>query len=181
MALIERYHVVAAERLVATGETIKEGQIVSLNSSGEVVLQSATNTWPYGLAGDTKSTSASAMPGVGSSVVSPSGDTQGFQNRVSDYFDETKASGKMTVYHSGGEFATDQFASNVSSAAVGTALYGYVGLLDDNDGHSTSRVVGYVVKAAGTYPSGVPGVDLNGDQALSGDNSNTYVEVALNI
>ena len=76
MALIERYHVVAAERTVATGESIKEGQVVSLNSSGEVVLQSGTNTWPYGLAGDTKSTSASAMPGVGSSVVSPSCDTQ---------------------------------------------------------------------------------------------------------
>ena len=64
MALIERYHVVAAERAVASGETIKEGQIVSLNSSGEVVLQSSTNTIPYGVAGDTKSTSASAMPGV---------------------------------------------------------------------------------------------------------------------
>ena len=44
-----------------------------------------------------------------------------------------------------------------------------------------STVVGYIVKAAGTYPSGVPGVDLNGDQALSGDNSNTYVEIVLTI
>ena len=37
--------------------------------------------------------------------------------------------------------------------------------------------VGRLIQAAGTYPSGVPGVDLNGDQALSGDNSNTYIEV----
>lgn len=181
MALVEKYHVVAAVREVASGETIKEGNIVSLNSSGEVVLQNSINKWPYGIAADTKSTSASSMPGVTSAVVSSGGGTQSFQNRVSDYFDETKASGKMTVYHGGGEFATDQFAANVSSAAVGTALYGYNGLLDTNDGHSSSRIVGYVVKAAGTYPSGIPGVDINGDQALAGENSNTYVEFSLSI
>ena len=170
MALIERYHVVAAERAVASGETIKEGQIVSLDSSGEVVLQSATNAVPYGIAGDTKSTSASAMPGV-------SGD---WQNRASDYFDETKASGKMTVYHSGGEFATDQFLANVSSSTIGDPLYAVSGVLSPADSFS-SGVVGRLIKAAGTYPSGVPGVDLNGDQALSGENSNTYVEVKLTI
>jgi hypothetical protein len=154
MALIERYHVVAAERVVSSGETIKEGQIVSLNSSGEVVLQGSTNAIPYGIAGDTKSTSASAMPGV----------TGDWQSRVSDYFDETKASSKMTVYHSGGEFATDQFASN--------------GQLDTVDTQS-SGIVARLIQAAGTYPSGVPGVDLNGDQALAGENSNTYAEVKL--
>lgn len=178
MALIERYHVVAAERAVASGETIKEGQIVSLNSSGEVVLQSSTNVVPYGIAGDTKSTSASAMPGVGTAYISGSG-TVGFQNRASDYFDETKASGKMTVYHSGGEFATDQFATNVASATIGEALYALNGLLCRSAGSTASGVVARLVKAAGTYPSGVPGVDLNGDQALSGDNSNTYIEIKL--
>lgn len=171
MALIERYHVVAAERDVASGETIKEGQIVSLNSSGEVVLQSATNPAPYGIAGDTKSTSASSMPGISS----------GWQNRASDYFDETSASGKMTVYHSGGEFATDQFSSNVSSATIGDSLYANNGLLCTAAESTTSGVVAKLIKAAGTYPSGVPGIDLNGDQALGGDNSNTYLEIKLTI
>lgn len=168
MALIEKYHVVAAERIVAAGETIKEGQIVSLDSSGEVVLQGSGNPVPYGIAGDTKSTSASAMPGIAS----------GWQNRVSDYYDETKASGRMTVYHSGGEFATDQFASNVSSAAVMATLYAVNGVLETANTQS-SGAVAILVQAAGTYPSGVPGVDLNGDQALSGDNSSTYVEIKL--
>lgn len=172
MALIERYHVVAAERTVATGETIKEGQIVSLNSSGEVILQKANagnhEEVPYGIAGDTKSTSASAMPGI----------STGWQNRVSDYFNETKASGKMTVYHSGGEFATDQFASNVSSAVAGATLYAVSGVLETVNTQS-SGAVARLIKAAGTYPSGVPGVDLNGDQALTGDNSNTYIEIKL--
>ncbi len=170
MALIEKYHVVAAERPVASGETIKEGQIVSLNAAGEVVIQDATNMIPYGIAGDTKSTSASSMPGI----------VAGWQNRASDYFDETKASGKMTVYHSGGEFATDQFAAGVSSAVVGDPLYAVSGLLDVADTQS-SGMVARLTQPAGTAMSGVPGVDLNGDQALGGENSNTYVEIKLAI
>lgn len=169
MALIERYHVVAAERAVASGETIKEGQIVSLNSSGEVVLQGSGNVVPYGIAGDTKSTSGSSMPGV----------VAGWQNRASDYFDETKASSKMTVYHSGGEFATDQFEANVASATVGDPLYALNGKLCTAAGSDASGIVGRLVKAAGPYLSGVPGVDINGDIALSGENNNQYLEIKL--
>ena len=172
MALVEIFHVVAADRVVATGETIKEGQIVSLNSDGEVVIQSVTNPICYGIAGDTKSTSASAMPGI----------VQGWQNRVSDGFDETKASGMMTVYHSGGEFATDQFSANVANAAVMTPVYAVDGVLETIDAY-TGGLVGYVIKACGTYPSGVPGVDINGDAALAGNSgavdTNTYVEIKL--
>ncbi len=174
MALIEKYHVVAAVQAVASGQTIKEGQVVSLNATSEVVLQNTTDvngTWktPYGLAGDTKSTTASSMPGVAS----------GWQNRASDYYDETKASSKMTVYHSGGEFATDQFASNVASAAVGTKLYAVNGMLETADTNSTTTYVAMLTKVDGAYPSGVPGTDINGDAALSGDNSNTYIEIKL--
>jgi len=173
MALIEKYHVVAASRAVATGQTIKEGQIVSLNGDGEVVLQSASYKLAYGIAGDTKSTSAAAMPGIAS----------GWQNRASDYFDETKASAKMTVYHSGGEFATDMFNANVASATIMAPLYAVNGQLDTVDTLSTSQVVAYLVEAAGAYPSGVPGIDTaypeQGDQSLGGENSNTYCEVKL--
>ena len=175
MALVEKFHVVAAERDVASGETIKEGQLVSLNTSGEVVL-ATTNAAVYGIAADTKSTSASSMPGVAS----------GWQGRVSDYFDETSASGKTTVYHSGGEFATDQFATNVASANPGALLYGNAsGVLDttDESGNTVSTAgvfpVGRLTQADGSYPSGVPGIDINGDQALSGENSNTYIEFKL--
>lgn len=168
MALIEKFVVVAAECVVATGEVIKEGQIVSLNSTGEVVLQGATNPEAYGIAGDTKSSSASAMPGISS----------GWQNRVSDYFDETQASGKMTVYHSGGEYATDQYATNVASSAPGAALYAFDGVLDTNDGQSAT-VVARLTKVDGAYPSGVPGIDINGDQALAGENGNAYIEFKL--
>lgn len=175
MALVEKFHVVAAERPVATGQTIKEGQCVALNTSGEVVVESVSYGMTYGIAGDTKSTSASYMPGVAS----------GWQNRVSDYFDETKASAKMTVYHSGGEFATDQFATNVANATPYTALYAKSGVLDTSgEGAGASYVVAYLTQAAGSYPSGVPGVDVNGDMALSGDSTTgsggtTYIEFKL--
>ena len=176
MALVEKYHVVAAVKAVNVAATIKEGMIVSLAADGSVVQQSDTYQIPYGIAGDTKSTSASAMPGISS----------GWQNRVSDFFDETKASAKMTVYHSGGEFATDQFVSNAGSAAVMTPLYARNGLLAVAQGLG-SGIVGYLTMQAGAYPSGVPGVDTTtydgqtyvGDQALGGDNSNTYIEFKL--
>jgi hypothetical protein len=177
MALVERFHVVAAEKAVNTSATIKEGQIVSLAADATVILQS-TGTYtriPYGLAGDTKSTSTSYMPGVAS----------GWQNRVSDYYDETKASAKITVYHSGGEFATDQFKSNVVSATIGQTLYGNLGLLDTSDeAGTTTYPVARLITAAGPYPSGVPGVDINGDIALAGDTTtgsggNTYIEIKL--
>ncbi len=167
MALIPIFQVVASEKTVASTETIKMGQVVSLDTNGYVRLQGASYPTPFGLAGDTKST-ASAMPGIAS----------GWQNRASDSFDETKASAKMTVYHSGGEFATDQFNSNVSGSAPLTSLYAYNGVLDNTTAQS-SVVVARVTLTAGTYPSGVPGIDTNGDMALSGDNSSTYMEIKL--
>jgi hypothetical protein len=174
MALVEKIHVVVAERPVATGQTIKEGQVVSLNALAQVVIESATYPIPYGIAGDTKSTTASAMPGIAA----------GWQNRPSDYFDETKASGKMTVYHSGGEFATDQFHANVAAAvALLVPLYARSGVLDTagEDATPTTYPVARLTQMDGAYPSGVPGTDINGDMALAGDNTNTYIEFKLTI
>lgn len=188
MALVEKFHVVAAERIVAVGQTITEGAVVSLNTSGEVVIQdNSTNTVAYGIAGDTKSTTASGMPGITDATVgardSSNAVTQGFQNRASDYYDETKASSKMTVYHSGGEFATDQFASNVASATPFAALYARSGLLDTVDaagGTDAHLIIARLTQADGAYPSGVPGIDVNGDQALqSARNDDTYIEFKL--
>jgi len=197
MALVEKYHVVAAVRPVATGETIKEGQIVALDDSGNVILECLAGTGktlshrPYGIAGDTKRTDASNMPGVYS----------GWQNRVSDYFDETRASGKMTVYHSGGEFATDQFSGNVGSLLPGVWLYARNGVLDDKaQGGGTTPgvdivIVGMLTQAAAVYPSGVPGIDVvpQNDVALGGEtysgvpptlvtpSTNEYIEFKLMI
>jgi hypothetical protein len=167
MALIEKYFVVPALCPVASGATIKEGNVVALNTSGEVVLQGAGLT-AYGIAGDTKSTSASSMEGIYS----------GWTNRVSDYFDDTKASGKVTVYHGGGEFATDIFTAGVAAANPGTLLYCTNGVLDTDDTQHEIPVA-LLTKANGDYISGVPGVDVNGDMALNAATSDGYIEFKL--
>lgn len=165
MALIEKFFVIAAEHPVGS-TAIKEGQLVILNSSQEIVPYAGSGT-VLGVAGDTKSTSASAMPGV----------YTGWQNRVTDSFDETGASALMTVYHGGGEFATDQFEEDVLTADVGVSLYASTnGKLQ---AASSGSAVAILTKAAGYYVSGVPGVDINGDMALRGDNSNKYIEFKL--
>ena len=168
MALIEKFHVVAAERVVADAQTdIKEGMIVSLNTHGEIVKQDGTFYLPYGIAGDSAQTGASYMPGV----------LTGWQNRVSDYFDETKASAKMTVYHSGGEFLTDQLSANVAAIQHlvngPIALYAINGMLE-TDVTAPSGIVARLLSIPGSEASGVPGVDLNGDQALGGNNAGVY-------
>ncbi len=180
MALVEKYHVVAAVHPIdPNSSAIKEGMLVAKTSAGVRRVVTADINRVLGVSGDTFSTSASAMPGVAS----------GWQNRVSDGFDETKASAKITVYHSGGEFATDQFVdTNMEDANIGNVLVASTGALLDNSNAYASvaaaitagrQPVAVLTKAAGYYPSGVPGTDLNGDIALGGDNTNQYIEFKL--
>ena len=184
MALVPIYHVVAASRAVdVSGDDIKMGMIVSLNSDGEVIKETNGTPIPYGIAGDTKADDASSMPGISS----------GWQNRVSDYFDETASSGKMTVYHSGGQFYTDQYSANVAGltgANIMQALYAKDGLLDtvDQDGATVLPIVARLLAAPGDVMSGVPGIDINGDIALGGNElhggvtaDNQYIEIKLEI
>ena len=167
MALIERFHIVADHYPVAAGEEIIEGMIVELNSSGQVVLANGSSgEVALGIAGDTKSTSVSGLPTTNNS-------SQGaFVNRVSDSFDETKASGRMTVYHSGGSFATNQYEN--LSYSVNDALYVSANGKLTNVASTSGQIVGYVTKAPGAYESGVPGIDVNGSLTLG-----NYVEFKL--
>lgn len=171
MALVEKFFVIASEHPIASDESaIKEGQLVKMNTSGTIELYDGSGT-VLGIAGDTNSSTASSMPGV----------YNGWQNRVSDSFNETKASGLMTVYHGGGEFATDQFDADVLTADPGAPLYAKsTGVLKATDSGSEVAIA-ILTKAAGAYPSGVPGVDVASynDIALQGDNSNQYIEFKL--
>lgn len=192
MALVEKYHVIAAVYDVdPSSAEIKEGMLVALGGANGVrrVKEVGDNLKVLGVAGDAFGGTSSSMPGVGTGYIS-GGNEVSFQNRVSDYFDETKASGKITVYFGGGEFATDQYvdgadigdAANqgaflVANLATGTLAYGGAEALQLNAAHTPP--VAMLTKAAGTYPSGVPGIDLNGDQALGGANSSNYIEFKL--
>lgn len=164
MALIEKFVVIADHYAVAAGQEIIEGMWVELNSSGEVILANGSaSEVALGVAADTKSTSTSGLPSTNNAFIGSAAVSSSFTNRVSDQFDETKASGKMTVYHSGGTFATDQYAG---SPVVNSALYVSAAGKATPTASTSAQIVAYCVKAPGAYPSGVPGIDVDGSLTL---------------
>jgi len=165
MALIEKFVVVANHYPVASGQEILEGQLVKLNSSGEVVIaDGSSGEICIGVAGDTKSTSTSAIPVTNNAVIGAPAQSQQYVNRVSDTFDETKASGRMTVYQLG-TFASNQVETG-QTPAVNDPLYVGANGKFTAAASTSAQVVGYCTKALGAYDSGVPGVDVNGSLTL---------------
>jgi hypothetical protein len=210
MALIEWFHVVADELPIDTdyATDIPQGRLVSLDTDGYVKLALDTNgNLAIGLAGDSRSQgTTSYTPESGSALqYGGSGDStsakgalvigawgagrRNTQNRIADNYNETLASGKMTVYHQGGVFWTDQYDSTEMAAAVpGQRLYaGNVAELGDGCFKTTSTV-GWVVaqlfQGPLSFPSGVPGAiqyagDTNATDFTSlpeGGNSMTWGE-----
>lgn len=174
MAVIPQFHVVADSMPIEPGIQVIEGMLVKMTTDGNVNLcVGSTTERPLGIAGDTKSTSVSGLPATNNS-------SQGaFVNRVSDSFDETKASGMMTVYHSGGRFATDQYESGAIAAYnPGVPLYASSAskFTTDNPG-SGAVVVGTLITAPGPFASGVPGLDINGSLQLTG----SYITLKLTV
>jgi hypothetical protein len=179
MALIPKFHLIPESFPVKAAEEIIAGMVVALDAvanNGQVVVadQGALANVYVGLAGDTKSaTGTSGLPFVGG------GTGAGFQNRVSDNFDETKASGLITVYHSGGTFATNMYVTGTYT--VGDNLYVGTTVNKGKLGNTMAvgavgAVVGIVTKVPGAYDSGVPGIDVNGSITLG-----NYMEFILKI
>jgi hypothetical protein len=165
MALIEKFVVVANHYPVATGEEILEGMLVKLNTSGEVVKATgASGELCIGVAGDTKSTSTSAIPVTNNAVIGAPAESQQFVNRISDTFDETKASGRMTVYQLG-TYATNMVEVGQTPAVNNPLYVGANGKFTATPSTS-GQIVGYCTKAIGAYDSGVPGIDVNGSMSL---------------
>ncbi len=226
MALIEVFHVVASQYPIdATNATdIPQGRLVTLDANAQVVLATDADAGgaaaPIGIAGDSRSqgtTSFTPESGAplsrnpvtsltGALIIGAYGDGQRFtQNRVADNFNEVLASGKMTVYHSGGEFWTDQYeiiqadnatattftpATELFASSVGAG--GAAGRFSDEasgvtDVISAGSVVGWTLTSPTSYPSGVPGTGVNavGFSALpEGGNSlawGTFLHVKLGI
>jgi hypothetical protein len=202
MALLPVFHVIASQFPIATASAtdIPSGRIVTLTSAGQVDLANAvsnTTAFPIGIAGDSRSsgtTSYSVASGSslnqqqgftkgtdndGALIMGAYGDSVRFtQNRVADNYNEVLASGKMTVYHSGGEFWTDQYEVTTDTGAIATTFTpgGPVftskgttaanrGLVTDettNEGATgAGYLVGYTLTSPTGYPSGVPGTGPN--------------------
>jgi len=165
MALIPLQHVIADELGVDSSAEILMGSFVKIDTDGELVQATGAGSEnAIGIAGDTKSTSTSSLPTTNGAIIGSSNVSTSFVNRVSDAFDETKASAMMTVYYAGGRFATDQYDSAASYTPGGALYVGAAGKLQPTDAGS-GQVVGRVV-SVGEFPSGVPGTDVNGDISL---------------
>jgi len=177
MALIEEYHVTADMYPVDpdTNPAVTEGQVVTLNAAGNCIL--ASTGWVLGIAGDSTAQETEAgelnTAYAADLVVSASGAVRRTENRVSDVFNETLSSSKITVYNNGGKFHTDQYEtrneanSAVQAYAVGAALYASAnGKLTADTALVAQDIVGRCVVAPRDYPSGVPGTDT-ADGSLS--------------
>lgn len=163
MALIEVYHTIASNFLVDSNtSTIKEGMGVTLLAGDNVPSAKRKDSAAQiciGIAGDSKSSTGPNKPYGASVVVSGTGTVVATQNRVSDMFNETTASGKVTVYHGVGEFFTDQWDTTVSTGtwSVGQALYVNASGVLTPTSTSMGNQVGRLLAAPAPYPSGVPG------------------------
>lgn len=215
MALIEVFHVVASEMPINANATtnIPQGSIVSLDSSGLVVLHNGDSTTAFavGIAGDSLSTGVTDFnPESGASLsrnstvsltgalVIGSGSQRFTQNQVANEFNEVLASGKMTVYHSGGEFWTDQYevihsngttvsaftpaqqlfssgAETAGGSALGEPESAQVGRFTDESASGAgttvlpgNQICGITLTNPTAYPSGVPGTTVAFQSQLGG-------------
>ena len=184
MALIEIQHVVADMYSVDPDWTdaIVEGMFVKLNASGFLVSCDVAGELAIGVAGDTQANTGGAVSGSSNTpyadelIVSANGSKRWTQNRVSDFFDETLASGKITVYQSGGKFATDIYEATVEASVPGNLLYASAnGKLTTTAG--AGNMVGIVTSPVSEWDSGVPGIDTSKGSITLGD----YVEFKLTV
>lgn len=205
MALITVYHVVASMFAVDAGSTtdIPQGVLLTLGSDGKAVACDGDTQYAVAVSADSRSAGVTSYTATSNSATSrdpktsltgaitigSQGSTRRFtQNRVSDNYNEVLASGKITGYHSGGEFWTDQYeiiqanGSTVCSytpakrlyacgagetAGTGEATIVQSGRFTD-EASTTTQVVGFVIEAPTEYPSGVPGTGVNSKSGLSG-------------
>ncbi len=158
-------HILATHFPVNSSATILEGQVVTLNSSGEVILADKdVHTWAIGIAGDAKSTLTAGQ----------------FVNRLSDSGDETNASGRITVYHGvGTELYLDTTdAITGTTPSVGDILYvsATAGKLQDSAPGGNDIQVARVIGAAAYLDTGIPNVNT---PATDSDSPRTFVLVSL--
>jgi hypothetical protein len=178
MALIVEYHVIAD--MYPVGATaIRAGQLVKL-TAGLAVPCASADTSALGIAGDSKLTSAAQTTAYSDTVVigADGATTRWTSNRVSDFYDETAASQKLTVYNGGGKFwiSADLFDSDGVGIAAGNLLKCGAAAGEYVNGATSTDVLAMAVGAITAYPSGVPGTDTDGHITLG-----NFIPVILRI
>jgi hypothetical protein len=182
MALIVEYHVVADMYPVNTANSISAGMAISLSAAGVAIPSPTGNALSIGIAGDSslnaegQTTAYSAQLVIGADGAG----TRWTENRVSDFYDETMASQKITVYNGGGKFwiSEDLFDApngiavsdllQVSGSAAGEYVSGAAAGTD---------TIAMAVGSNTAYDSGVPGTaTVDGSMSLG-----NYIPVILRV
>ncbi len=186
MALIVEYHVVADMYAVGTA-AVTAGMLVGISTAGLAVALptgSAALRNALGIAGDSalsaegQTTAYSAQVTIGANGAG----TRYTENRVSDFYDETTASQKITVYNGGGKFwiSSDLFDDDGSTISIGNFLEGSGTVAGEwNDGATVAdgADLALAVGASQAYDSGVPGTDTSNGSISLGN----YVPIILRI
>ena len=185
MALIVEYHVVA-DMYPVGNQAISAGMLVSLANGVAVptpIAATAAKT-VLGIAGDSalaaegQTTAYSAQVTIGANGAG----TRFTSNRVSDFYDETAASQKITVYNGGGKFwiSEDLFDDDGTTIAASSLLAGSATVAGEwNDGAviANGTDLAIAVGANQAYDSGVPGTaTANGSMSLG-----NFVPIVLRI
>jgi len=169
MSLKLNQHILATSFPVNASATILEGQVVTLNSSGEVILAThGVDTWILGLAGDVKGTLAAGV----------------FTNRAWEHGDDTYASSKATVYRGvGTEVYVDTTDVILTGATVtiGTTLYltataGKMGNDPTTPSIQVARVIDNLSANGGYLDSGIPNVNV---PTTDSDTPRTFLLISL--
>ena len=184
MALIEEYHVVA-DMYPVSSSAVTAGMIVALNGSGQIVpapTGTAIGSSAIGVAADSSLTSAGQTTAYSAQVtIGADGAAQRWtENRISDFYDETVASQKITVYNGGGKFwISEDLFDAAANITPGTAL-GISGTTAgewEENSVADDDICGIAVGSNGAYDSGVPGTETS-DGSMSLGN---YVPLILRL
>lgn len=230
MALIEIFHVTASKMPIDADSAtdIPQGSLVALDANGYITLgdgDSATSL-VVGLAADSRSSGVTGYTPESESALSRNpktsmegalligaggGSSRYTQNKIANNYNEVIASGLMTVYHSGGEFYTDQYeiirsgGTTVCSYTPGTALFcsgaetaggaslgepeaAQLGRFTDeqstaNTATGVRQLCGVVLASPHSVSNGVPGVDVEWNVNPGGNSMTwgTFLHVKLRV
>ena len=180
MALIVEYHVVAD--MYPVGDTaISAGMLVSMTAGVIVPSAADPDQQSFGIAGDNRLSAEGQTTAYSDQLTIGAGGagSRWTENRVSDFYDETLASQKITVYNGGGKFwISNDLFDNDGASCAGGLLIGLGTIAGDwtDTAVTDDDVCGLCVGASQAYPSGVPGTDVSGSITLG-----NYVPVVLRI
>jgi len=174
MALIVEYHVNADMYPVGDG-AISAGMLISINANGQAVPAPVTTIGIAcaGIAGDSALAAEGQTTAYSAQVVlgADGAGTRWTENRVSDFYDETTASQKMTVYNGGGKFwiSEDLFDDVATDGVIGVQLEASQGTTagEWDAAGTAAEAAAFVVAGNQAYDSGVPGTaTANGSMSL---------------